>query len=196
MHGTKKTLVKSFMTRHRGEAVAAEASLELLRPAFGTHVLISSGEAPLASFSEDGGVRARILDCWGSPFGEPSEQTAHCVRELNDQLASHYGHAGPLFVRNLVDMRQDREGLRNWYRELLAEYQVRAGSNAVASRMAAYFAVLEIAECLAHVTLQLPWRYQNTIANLWEELTADSHEADRSAAALRIRRELVPQPPE
>ena len=108
------------------------------------------------------------------------------MRELNERIAEHYGHAGPLFVRNLVDMREDWKGLRNWYRELLAEYQAQAGSNAVASRMAAYFSVLEIAECLAHELIGFPWPYQNTIANLWVELTADSHEADRAAAALRF----------
>ncbi len=61
-----------------------------------------------------------------------------------------------------------------------------AGANSVASRMAAYFAVLEIAAALGHVFIRFPWSLQNTIENLWPELTAESHEADRGAAALRF----------
>jgi hypothetical protein len=51
--------------------------------------------------------------------------------------------------------------------------------------MAPYFAVLEVAAWLAHLSLGLPWEYQGTIANLWQEITADSGEADRAAVALR-----------
>jgi hypothetical protein len=39
-------------------------------------VLISSGETPVTSFTEDGGTRARALCVWGAPFGPSSDATS------------------------------------------------------------------------------------------------------------------------
>src|SRR5215212_8643622 len=39
-------------------------------------ILLSTGEAPATSFTEDAGTRARILTLWGSPFGNSDESTA------------------------------------------------------------------------------------------------------------------------
>ena len=147
-------------------------------------VMISSGEEPLTSFTRDGGSRARVLAIWGSPF-EISEEAGRITVGLREQLEDHYGHAGPAFVRHLVDNRSLWPDWRNWYRQRRQSYQELAGNNSVASRMAACFATLELTAHLAHQAIPFPWEYQDTIRGLWAEITADTDEADQGVAALR-----------
>lgn len=148
-------------------------------------VMITSGESPLTSFTEDGGTRARVLETWGSPFGGRTAETAVIVTQLNENILQHYGHAGPLFVAELIAMREDWPGLAEEYRLLRERYQQRAGTNSVAGRMAAHFAVLDLVEQLACIAGILPWTDQQTAAGLWDEITAETSEADRAAVALR-----------
>ncbi len=148
-------------------------------------VMITSGESPLTSFTEDGGTRARVLETWGSPFGGRTAETAVIVTQLNEKILQHFGHAGPLFVAELIGMREDWPGLAEEYRRLREEYQRRAGANSVAGRMAAHFAVLDLVEQLACLAGILPWCDQQTAAGLWDEITAETSEADRAAVALR-----------
>jgi uncharacterized protein (DUF927 family) len=64
-----------------------------------TTVLISSGEQPATSFTSDGGTRGRVLTVWGSPFGGSNPKLGQTARELSRNVKTHYGHAGPLFVK-------------------------------------------------------------------------------------------------
>ncbi|MCA9033232.1 MAG: DUF927 domain-containing protein, partial [Planctomycetaceae bacterium] len=148
-------------------------------------ILISSGEEPITSFTRAGGRRARVLGLWGSPFdghGNPAQG----VIDLRDLISENYGHAGPRFVQFLVDnqghwpeWRESYAQARRWYRQL-------AGTNDVANRMASYFAVLELAGHLVHAAIPLPFQYQNTIAELWSEITAGTDEADQGLTAMRF----------
>lgn len=147
-------------------------------------VLLSSGEAPADSFTQDGGTRGRIVKIWGPPFGRADDTTVSVVRELNLAIRQHYGHAGPRFVQFLL---KNRERWNEWKREFFAVqkgYSEQAGSNPIADRLVEYFAVLTIAAQIAHVALDLPWKYSNPIAPLWEDLMKEASEADRATKAL------------
>jgi len=149
-------------------------------------VMITSGEQPMTSFSEDGGTRARILEVWNSPFGCTSAEMAAFVTRLREEFNQNYGHAGPRFVAYLIDQRAQWEVWRNEYNRARLAYEQLAGSNNVASRMAAHVAVLEVGARLVHEALALPWPYENVIRGLWDELTADAAEADRAAVGMRL----------
>ncbi len=149
-------------------------------------VMITSGEQPMTSFSQDGGTRARILELWNSPFGQTSEAMATFVTELKEEIAQHYGHAGPRFVSYLIANRSRWAEWREQYRESRVSYQHRAGANNVASRMSAHIAAIEVGARLVHQALQLPWEYDETVRDLWGELTRDAAEADRAAVGMRL----------
>jgi hypothetical protein len=148
-------------------------------------IMITSGETPVTSFKQDGGTRARVVELWGSPFGETSEETGRLVTNLTHSLAANYGHAGPRFVNWLLrhqlrwpQWRQQFEGLRD-------EFQALAGRNAVAGRMGIHCAAIEMAALLSHEAGIIPWEYQSIVAPIWPELIRETEDADRGAAALR-----------
>jgi hypothetical protein len=149
-------------------------------------VMLSTGEAPITSFTQDGGTRSRSLELWGPPFGDTSPETAQLVNLINDGVLEHYGHAGPQFVGWLLRRRDRWPGWREHHRRLRRRYERRAGDNSVAARMADHFAALRVTAILAHRAGILPWPYKDVVSELWPVLTADSPEADRAAAALRL----------
>ena len=144
-----------------------------------------TGETPATSFSQDGGTRARVLTLWGPPFGVTTEETASLVKRLYMGFQSHYGHAGPAFVRQLLRHRKRWPALRKLHRSIHEKYLELAGSDPVASRMAEYAATLELAARLVHSILPLPWKYDDVIARLWPTMTGEAAEADRAAVALQ-----------
>ncbi len=164
-------------------------------------VMLTTGEAPITSFSQDGGTRPRVLELWGSPFHvadwevqeesdeplEPGEgvDLGQSITAVNEAILAHHGHAGPAFVRYLIANRQRWSDWRDTYRELRADYEHRAGGNAVAGRMAAHLAVVSMAAVLAQQANVLPWSADDVVNELWDQLTAEAPEADRAAAAVR-----------
>jgi putative DNA primase/helicase len=147
--------------------------------------MITSGEAPITSFSEDGGTRARVLEVWGSPFGKADAATAQIVNRVNDGVQDHYGHLGPRFVQYLIVNRQRWPEWREQYRQLRQQFAERAGDNSVAARMATHLAAIGMTARLVHEAVEMPWEYRNVVTELWPELTAETPEADRAAVALR-----------
>ena len=148
-------------------------------------VLISSGEAPITSFSRDAGTRARVLELWGQPFERADATTAPIVISLNLAIAGNYGHAGPRFVQYLVDNHSQWETWRQNYQWYLQQYVERAGDNSVASRLAGYFAVLELTAQLSSQAEIVPWQADSVVADLWPVLTAETVESDQAEVALR-----------
>lgn len=55
-------------------------------------VLLSTGEAPATSFTNDGGTRARTLCLWGSPFEGTGPVVERVVSRLQSQVLQHHGH--------------------------------------------------------------------------------------------------------
>lgn len=99
-------------------------------------VLISNGEAPITSFTNDAGAHARCLCIQGAPI-QSGEQAKGIDRAFRD----HYGHLGPKVVRYASE---NRERLTERYRGYRDHYDESATSN-VEGRMSAYLAALRIA---------------------------------------------------
>jgi len=148
-------------------------------------VMITSGEAPITSFSEDGGTRARVLELWASPFGRADGATAQIVNRINDRVHDHYGHLGPRFVQYLLENRERWADWREQYRQLRQQFADRAGDNSVAARMATHLAAIGMTARLVHEAVEMPWPYRDVVGALWADLTAETPEADRAAVALR-----------
>ena len=148
-------------------------------------VMITSGERPITSFGEHGGVYARVLEFWGSPFGRPTDRSAHMVGAVNDGILENFGHAGPAFVRHLIERQQHWGALREEYNAQSRLLQERANGNNVAGRLGQSLAALVITARIAHECLSLPWYCPNLVDELWDELTIRFEEADRAAAALQ-----------
>lgn len=126
-------------------------------------VLLSTGEAPVVSYTQDGGTRARCLEIRGAPFGKTNADTAKMVQELNLAIKANYGHAGVELVRWLTRHRSDWPRLEGEYQSLVRQYCQRAPANsdpAVVSRLAQYAAALGLAAVYAHVALDLPWEFR------------------------------------
>lgn len=148
-------------------------------------VLLTTGEAQITSFSEDGGTRARVLELWSSPFEHTDAETAGIVNAINDAIIENYGHLGPRFVQFLIDNRDRWPEWQERYREKRTQYSQKAGTNSVAARLGAHLAAIELTAELVHEAVDLPWVHSNVVDELYDELVSESAEADRAAVALR-----------
>jgi len=147
-------------------------------------VLLSTGEAPATSFTQDGGTRMRCLEVRGLPFGRQDEETRGLIDRLNVDLQTHYGHAGPTFVRWLLQRRRDWERWVKQYRQTVEAYAERAKSPE-AGRLAQYAAAIELAAALVHHALDLPWSYNDPLEALWTDIAAEADDASGEVRALR-----------
>jgi len=147
-------------------------------------VMLASGEQPLSSFSQDGGIVARVLEFWATPFGQQSAEIADLISELRVGLGQNFGHAGPAFVQRVIDSRGNWGDWRQWHLERTQVLGRTSESSSVGIRLASHAAAIDLAATLVHQTLGLPFDYQNTVDDLWPELTREAHEADRARAAL------------
>jgi len=147
-------------------------------------VLIVSGETPVAAMTNKGGAIARTFSLWGSPFGRVDQTTAALARQLNRDLASHYGFAGPELVRYLARFHGMWSTWREEYFDRVAQLEHRAGDNAVACRMASALATVSITARLVHEALDLPWRRADPVDELGVALIAHAADADFATRAL------------
>lgn len=115
-------------------------------------VLISTGEAPLISFSRDGGLRTRVLEVMDPPFGEYSEQTRDLVAAVREGSLANHGLLGPLFVAWLLEHRK-RWGEWRAAFQAYRQHEQKTAKSEQATRMLEYVAAVRMAaelleECL------------------------------------------------
>jgi uncharacterized protein DUF927/Cch-like protein len=147
-------------------------------------VLISSGEQPVTSFTNDGGTRMRTLEIEGAPFGRQDAETGKIVELFNLAILSNYGHAGRRFVAWLAENLDQRD---EWKQEIgrRAEEYVRQAASERAGRLALYAATIAQAASLAHKALDLPWVFEDPIRKLWAEISGEAEDAVGARRALR-----------
>jgi hypothetical protein len=151
-------------------------------------VLLSTGEAPAVSFTQDGGTRARCLEIRGAPFGDTNSETATVVNQLNAAIKGNYGHAGVVFVQWLIRHKNDWPRIEEEYRATIQHYcgQAPTGADpAVVSRLSQYAAALHQAAVYAHVALDLPWELENPLDALWTHLVGEASDAPGEVRALQ-----------
>lgn len=147
-------------------------------------LLISSGEQRLTSFSNDGGVKMRVMEIEGAPFGAQDTKTAKIVEALNLAICQNYGHAGPEFARWVIQNRAKWDEWKAAFRQKVQGYIERA-TNEKASRLALYAAIIAQAAELVHEALNLPWKYSDPLETLWAEISGDADDPLGCKKALR-----------
>lgn len=150
-------------------------------------VLISNGEAPITSFSQDDGARMRVVSLRGQPFGEKSRETERLVHQINRGVCSNFGHAGPTFVAWLQAQRDRWDSFREEYRDAVEKTLADAGDEEQdAGRLAEYACAIEMAAVLAHEALQLPWECEGLVERIWKDLVSDALDAAGDRRALEM----------
>lgn len=143
-------------------------------------VLLSTGEAPATSFTQDAGARARVLAIRALPFGDDRQEAT--VEALRLALSENYGHAGPRAVRWLLDHRSAWPSIRALYDERRRAYAA-ARPGAVAARVAHMMALLEAGGALAtHIGVPMPETSPVAAAAVHAE--AGIADTDRPASAM------------
>ncbi len=148
-------------------------------------VMLSTGESPATSSTEDGGSRARVIEVSGPPFEGTDEATSKLVVELTQALMIHYGHAGPMMVKALHARQEKWKGMPKVCRDLTAYWLGLAKGHPVASRVAAYFGILELAGAMAHQLFDLPGDVRKNLKVIWELILESVADADPPRRALR-----------
>lgn len=140
-------------------------------------VLLTTGEAPLTSYSVAGGQHARALCLTGPPLPANSEDM---VAKVCAGLLAHYGVAGVVWVRWLLQHRDDWPRWRDRYTQLRAERA--KGVSAVQGRIGAYTATITLTAELAQHALGLDGR--DPVPDLADELAHGAGQADLARAAM------------
>jgi hypothetical protein len=118
-------------------------------------VLISTGEAPVLSYSQQGGTRARVLELWGDVWGAESPELGETVDELQWMVNDNHGHTGRDWVTYLVQHRKQWPAWRERYRDSVREMRDKmcqgrsVQTTALLSRLAGYVAAIDAALRLA-----------------------------------------------
>lgn len=117
-------------------------------------VVVSTGEQPLTTFTQDGGTRARVVELWGSPF---EYECRRFVLELTAAMSRNFGHAGPAFVRALLDQQAEWDTWREQF-ERMADRLAAKATSVVGERRARYVALLRFAAGLAEQFGVMDWK--------------------------------------
>jgi putative DNA primase/helicase len=142
-------------------------------------VVLSSGETDIGAA---GGATMRLVSIEGYPFKDA--QQAALVKSINAGVLANYGHAGPAFIRYLLKCREQWGPLAHKYRELVEHYSKIAATDR-ASRLAEYIAAIDLAARLAHMGLNLPWKYEDAVASIWNEVAEQAADPTGAEQALR-----------
>jgi len=154
--------------------------------------LLSTGESPATSFTQDGGTRARVIEVRGRPFGRVDEETGKLVHKINVELKTHFGHAGPLFVEWLMENRSLWGEFAETYRTIVAQFSEKLPADSsrinlgVVHRLAQSAAAIRVAAICAHAAIDdLPSGLDDPLETIWNETVAATGEAAGEERALR-----------
>lgn len=146
-------------------------------------VMFSTGEQPIASASQAGGMRTRTLSIQEAPFGGQTPEIGRLARRLNDEFCRHFGHAAPRFLCWLLRQRGQWDTWRATYQQWVEWYSDHPPTPE-AGRLASYAALGDIAGMMAHQALDLPWEYTAPIRTLWPSMAEHARDASGADRAL------------
>ncbi|MCB9610501.1 MAG: DUF927 domain-containing protein [Polyangiaceae bacterium] len=145
--------------------------------------LISTGESPATSFTQDAGTRTRTLSLWGSPFGGANEKTSADIAEINRCIFEHHGHLGPRLVTWLMGA-DHTAAVQDAFERAHAIWQRRAQGDAIANRAAGWMAGLHVVSEILHEKFAVPRPHEDPLQIAWGAVGTAQEEADRPAEAL------------
>ncbi|WP_046173355.1 DUF927 domain-containing protein [Domibacillus indicus] len=152
-------------------------------------VLISSGEKPVVSFTNDGGTKARTLTIEGSPFDKRDMEIKKDIDNINHTLISHYGHAYPIFIQYVMKHQSKWEAWKEEYRQTVYEL-ISSEENAVLGRIADYVAAIQYVASLVHDAFlenetPFPFAYHDVLSDLWQKMRKVEEDLDIAEKAFK-----------
>jgi uncharacterized protein (DUF927 family) len=147
-------------------------------------VAFSTGERALVDVTEFEGAKARTISMFGSPFGTAS--ATRTIHRLQTAARFHYGHAGPIFVTEIVRLAaspEDRQTLKSSY-EFVQRMLSERGKTNIADRMAQYFAAVFVAAQLAERLFNFGGDPLTVVTEAFAEACNDQGETDTARRAL------------
>ncbi|HEX6956281.1 MAG TPA: DUF927 domain-containing protein [Agromyces sp.] len=123
-------------------------------------IVLTTGEEPITAGTSHGGVVSRTVEV----YGQPIEGDDALARRLHQETVQHYGHAGPEFIRRLLE----HETLAVDWNAMSTEMEATASGN-VSSHVAS-IAVCALADYLAAM-----WLWQVPQEDAWRDAVAMGH---------------------
>lgn len=162
----------------KGRAKPGEGSqaVGLRRSATWCSVLLSTGEQPATSFTEDAGSRARCLTLTGAPMRSDAE--ARCVTL---GVLENHGHLGPRVLEHCVGKMDQIRELYAVRLESFVDELVDAGP--VAARLAGLLALLDVARTLVEAVGYPP--RSGVLERAVKAARQGARDSDRPLEALR-----------
>jgi len=120
----------------------------------------------------------------GVPFLRQDQELEAVVAALNMAICQNYGFAGPIFLQHLLRQRDRWDRLRANFQQAKSSFVKRAPT-AEGGRLAPYAAAIQIAARIAHQALELPWKFEDPLRALWEEIAGGAADAAGEGRALQ-----------
>ncbi|MBI5570294.1 MAG: DUF927 domain-containing protein [Desulfomonile tiedjei] len=146
-------------------------------------IALSTGEAPLSSYSTDGGAYARVLSIRGLPFDFKDAEAKAVVAKLIKSATLHYGHLGPAWIEYILAHREDWPEWKQRYRAKCESY---IEENPFAGRVSDMRAAIVTAGELIHESGLLFWDFKDPFVELWPGIAAELNDADVGRRALQL----------
>ncbi len=138
-------------------------------------ICLSAGERALHTACKFKGAGVRVLTIYGSPFDSRDQQ--EFVRKVRSTVYQHHGHAGPRFVRAVLENQGEWGEWKKQYEEAVARWSSVLGGS-TGSRRAQFIALLEVAGGLCHRFLGLPGDAKANVVKAMESLVSEGTEAN------------------
>lgn len=143
-------------------------------------ICLSAGERALHTASKFKGVGVRVLTIYGSPFDGKDKQEV--VLRVRKTVYQHHGHAGPRFVRAVLEHKGEWADWKKLYEETAVRWSAKLGGS-TGSRRAQFIALLEVAGVLTHRFLELPGDPKVNLEKAMESLVSEGTDTSYARSA-------------
>jgi uncharacterized protein (DUF927 family) len=181
-----KTLTKILYMVANGVGRGRGSTTGIRQTASWRTVCFSTGEKPLTECTTFAGAKARTIGIYGPPF---DGMKVNVINTIKHQLRENYGHAGPMFVKEIAKRVNNPEWVKKLqqdYRQKQREFSSQATIE-IGDRVSHYFALVDVAARLVNEILDI--RHEQAtemIAKLFQDYVKESdQDTDMATRAMR-----------
>jgi len=181
-NGTPKLINNSVYAIAEGQG-KTRGSPHGLRPtqAWRT-IVLSTGEAALSDYCQDGGARARILSLSGFPFhGLKTDEAARFVAQVLHLADHNYGHLTVPWIEYLTTHTDQWAAWRERFHQNASSIVAPTG---IIARVANMRAAITTAGQIFHEAGIVPWNFRDPFIALWDAIEQKLDEAEVGKRAL------------
>ena len=155
------------------------------------HIALSTGEQPLPSFSQDGGLLGRCVQLTGQPLRGTFSECLQAAADINSGAVTYYGQLGRRVATYLVQNRESWPAIKEQWEEGKRTYG-RLSTGEVGGRIAGYVALLDVAKRVGEA-LGLPEPVTDPIETMVAVLRSSAATNSRPAEAFLLVHSLCIQ---